>query len=287
MDLFGGLAISGNLLAVASTDARGRIFLFDLSDERLASSWSWSAEDGGPSDAGGVAFDAAYNIYVADTRCDLVRAFSPFGMPVRSFGQPHEREQGAVARDQRGRLDRPHAVAVLDDTLFVACGDRWLVRGVQRFGLDGTPGAPLRSFGEVDGRFGAPRGLRADARTVLVADTQHGVIQRFRPDGSYVARVPTARTPDAQSRPLAVLPHGEALLCADGGDEPGLELVLPAGGFRRVPASAELRDPSGLARDDRGRVFVLDRDGERVVRLTAELAFDKVFVDLREVGFGE
>lgn len=290
--MFGGIAIAGNLLAVASTDARGRVFLFDLEDERLASSWSWSADDGGPSDAGGVAFDRAYNIYVADTRCDVVRCFSPFGLPVRVFGVPHQREPGSTARDARGRLDRPHAVAVLDDVLFVACGDRWLVRGVQRFTLAGEDRPPLCAFGESDARFGAPRGICALAGGIWVADTQHGVVQRFRSDGSFVARIATAATPGAPSRPIAVLPRGDgtseepALLVADAGDEPGLRVVLPSGRQEAAPANDQLVEPSALARDARGRIHVLDRHGERVVRLTADLRVDHVVVDLLEVGFG-
>jgi len=336
--VFGGIAIAGNLLAVASTDARGRVFLFDLEDERLASSWSWSAADGGPSDAGGVAFDRAYNIYVADTRNDLVRCFSPFGMPVRVFGVPQQREPGSTVRDAPGRLDRPHAVAVLDDVLFVACGDRWLVRGVQRFallgpqagdssrerrvgrpegpnqesgrGLPGRRGSddaqpsvvasaamgevlpPLRAFGESDARFGAPRGICAEAGGIWVADTQHGVVQRFRSDGSFVARIATAGTHGAESRPIAVLPQRlgtseePALLVADAGDEPGLRVVLPSGRQERAPANDELVEPSALARDAGGRIHVFDRHGERVVRLTADLRVDRIVVDLLEVGFG-
>lgn len=280
------------MLAVASTDARGRVFLFDLEDERLASSWSWSADDGGPSDAGGVAFDRAYNIYVADTRCDLVRCFSPFGLPVRDFGVPHRREVGSTVRDAPGRLDRPHAVAVLDDMLMVACGDRWLVRGVQRFTLAGEVLPPLRSFGESDARFGAPRGVCADAAWIWVADTQHGVVQRFRRDGSFVARIATAGAPGAQSRPIAVVTRGDgtsdppALIVADAGDEPGLRVVPHSGRLEPAPANDQLVEPSALARDARGRIHVLDRHGERVVRLTQDLRFDHVVVDLLEVGFG-
>jgi hypothetical protein len=300
--VFGGIAIAGNLLAVASTDARGRVYLFDLEDERLASSWTWSADEGGASDASGVAFDRAYNIYVADTRCDVVRSFSPFGLPGRVFGEPHDREQGSTGRDARGRLDRPHAVAVHDDVLLVACGERWLVRGVQRFALGGTVLPPLRAFGDEAGRFGAPQGLWADAAGIWVADTQHGVVQRFRVDGSFVAALATNRGEGTTSRPLAVLPlvalplqapakpaspnAAASLLVADAGDAQGLVLVPPVGPLRFAPANAELVEPSALARDARGRVHVLDRHGERVVRLNEALEVERVVVDLLEVGFG-
>jgi hypothetical protein len=174
--------------------------------------------------------------------------------------------------------------------VFVACGERWLVRGVQCFRRDGGLLPPLRSFGEADGRFGAPRGIAATRAGVFVADTLHGVVQRFRLHGPYVGRVITARTPEEVSRPVAVVPirDGEELLVVDSGDEPGVRRfsidgrVLPFD----PPAGLVLEEPSGLAVDEAGRVYLLDRHGERVQRLRADLSFEKVVIDLAEVGFG-
>lgn len=282
--MFGGIAIAGNLLAIASTDARGRIFLFDLEEGRIASSWSWSAEDGGPSDAGGIAFDRAYNIYVADARCDTVRQFTLFGRPVRTFGRREGRGAVAVARDQPGVLDRPHAVAVHEDTLFVAGGDRWLVRGVQRFTLDGAVLPPLHAAGDLGGRFGAPRWLCVSGDRLLVADTQHGRIAEYRVDGTWLTSRTTACGQGANSRPIAVvvLPCG-AEVVADAGDEPGLVRLGKAGRVERLAVSEALIEPSGLSLDAKARVHVLDRHGERVVRLDGEFGFESVVVDLREV----
>lgn len=285
--MFGGIAIAGNLLCIASTDARGTLFLFDLEDERLASRWSWDGDDGGPSDAGGVAFDRDYNIYVADTRSDVVRCFSAFGRPVRTYGRPHERGPGAAARDRRGRLDRPRAVAVHDDVLHVACGERWLVRGVQRFRIDGEVLPPMRSFGDPEERFGAPRGIWAGPAGIFVADTLHGVVQRFRLDGTYLARIATATRPEEVSRPVAVLPlpAGDVLIL-DQGDEPGLHRVSIDGRHTEPPGETGggLEHPVAMAADERGRIHVLDHDGERVVRLGPDLAIDRQLVDLREYG---
>jgi hypothetical protein len=285
--MFGGIAIAGNLLCIASTDARGRLYLFDLDEGRLASRWSWDAGDGGPSDAGGVAFDRDYNIYVADTRCDLVRGFTAFGRPVRTFGAPHERAPGAAQRDRRGRLDRPRAVAVHGEVLHVACGERWLVRGVQRFRLDGSVLPPLRAFGDAEERFGAPRGIHASAAGIFVADTLHGVVQRFRIDGTYVARIATAPRPEEVSRPVAVLPlpGSREVLILDQGDEPGLHRVSLDGRHAEPPREdGGIEHPVALAADERGRVHVLDHDGERVVRIGADLRVEREIADLREYG---
>lgn len=286
--MFGGIAIAGNLLCIASTDARGSLHLFDLGEGRLAARFEWSGEDGGPSDAGGVAFDRDYNIYVADTRNDVVRCFTAFGQPVRTYGKPHERAPGAAARDRRGRLDRPYAVAVQGDTVYVACGDRWLVRGCQRFRRNGASLSPLESFGLAEERFGAPRGVYAGPEGVFVADTLHGVVQRFRLDGTYLARITTACGPDEVSRPVAVLPGlVDDVLVLDEGDAPGLHRVSLDGRHVEPPSGTQgLERPLAMTRDGQGRVHVLDHDGERVVRLDDELRVEHEVLRLDEFGLG-
>lgn len=285
--MFGGIAVSGNLLCVSHTDVRGNVFLVDLEDLRVASRWSYAGPDGGYADAGGIAMDAAYNIFVADTANDVVRRFTAFGREIERLGVTPERGAGSRARDRRGVFDRPVAVAVLGDTLFVACGERRLVRGVHRVDVpSGQIQQHLRSCGDSEGRFGAPRGISVDAEGIWVADTLHGVIQRFRPDGRFVNEIPVARRHDAAARPVAVVSLGGGdLLVADQGDTKGLVRVGHDGGPRDVVVEGcPLDEPTGLARDASGAVYVLDRHGERVQRLTPELAFDEMIVDLAEVG---
>jgi hypothetical protein len=79
-----------------------------------------------------------------------------------------------------------------------------------------------------------------------------------------------------------VLPS-KAEVVADAGDEPGLVRLGKAGRVERLAVSERLIEPSGLALDAKARVHVLDRHGERVVRLDGELGFESVVVDLREV----
>lgn len=286
--MYGGIAVAGNLLCVASSDARGRVFLIDVEDKRLASRWTYrgDSDPGGFSDAGGVAMDAGYSIWIADARNDVVRCFSPFGRAVGCLGAPHERAPGAARRDRVGVLDRPNAVALCGDIVLVACGDRRLVRGVQRFGRDGRALAPLRAFGEAEGRFGAPRGLHATGDDVFVADTLHGVVQRFRAHGPFVQQFATATRVGEASRPIALNTiEGGDLLVVEAGDRPGLRRFSPGGEQRELALDprADLHEPLGVARDGQGRVYVLDRGGARVVRLWPDLSFDEPIVDLAEV----
>jgi len=172
-------------------------------------------------------------------------------------------------RDRPGVLDRPHGVALLGDTVLVACGDRPRRRGLQRFARSGTPLRPLLSGGDPEAAFGAPRAVWADADGVLVADTLHGRIQRFRADGTFVSHLQCTRS-GSLARPVALLRvRGGEVLVVDAGDEPGVHLLGLEG--QRRPAAALV-----------GRVYVLDHGGERVVRFAADLTFEQVLVDLRE-----
>jgi sugar lactone lactonase YvrE len=143
----------------------------------------------------------------------------------------------------------------------------------------------LACRGDPDAKFGAPRGLWADADGVLVADTLHGVIQRFRGDGAFLGEVAGAGAGEL-ARPIAVarLP-GNTLLLADRGDAAGVRWLGLDG--RARPGGAALaehcRDPIGFALDRRGNVYVLDRQGERVLQFTAELAFVRIVIDLAEL----
>jgi hypothetical protein len=282
--MVGGVAVQGNLLCVTWSAARGHVFLFDLEAQQRVSAWTMPVGPQGYSDAAGVAMDEHYHLFVADPHNDRVCHFSAFGRLLQSFGQPAP-IQGDAGRDRPGVLDRPHAVALRGDLLYVACGDAPRRRGVQRFSRTGTLLKPLASRGDPDARFGAPRGLWADADGVLVADTLRGVVQRFCGDGAFVGEVPCADA-GALARPIAVARlSGGALLLADRGDAAGVR-VLGIDGRARSGADALIehcRDPIGFALDRRGQVYVLDRLGERVLQFSAELAFVRVVIDLAEL----
>jgi len=279
----GGVAVRANLLCVTWSAAQGHVFLFDLDARQRLSAWTLPAPGQGYSDAAGVAIDEHFHLFVADPHNHRVRQFSAFGRHLGDLGQPAP-ATGDVGRDRPGVLDHPHAVALAGGCLYVAGGERPRRRAVQRFLRTGEVQRPLASGGDVEAVFGAPRGVCADAEGVLVADTLHGRIQRFRPDGSFVAHVPCSRR-DALARPVAVLRlPGQVFLVADRGDEPGLAVLRPDGA--RLPAgeamSARCDGPIALCGDERGRVYVLDRGGERVLRFAPDLAYDGVVVDLAE-----
>lgn len=281
--MIGGLAVRGNLLVVTWSAGRGHVLLFDLAAGERVGAFATPVGASGFSDAAGVAIGPDLRLYVADPHNDCVLVCSAFGRRLAALGSAPP-ATGDRGRDRNGVLDHPHAVAIRGDRVYVAAGDRPRRHGVQCFGVDGRVLRPLAARGDPEQAFAAPRGLWADGQGLLVADTLRGVVQVFAANDTFVHEVAVA-VPGTVARPVAVLRlANRELLVVDRGDRPGLVVLAPDG--RHLPHAASLgaecRDPIALARDERGRVYVLDHDGERVFVATPGLAFDRVVVDLRE-----
>ncbi|MCB9878351.1 MAG: NHL repeat-containing protein [Planctomycetes bacterium] len=275
--MIGGLAVRGNLLCVTWSAARGHVFLYDLEAKQRVSSWTTPVGPAGFSDAAGVALDEHFRLFVADPHNDCVRRFNAFGQHLGDLGEPPP-GAGDRGRDRVGVLDRPHGVAVFGDRLYVALGDRPRQRGVQCFATDGRVLRPLAAQGDAHLRFGAPRGICADARGVVVADTLRGALQVFRPDGSFV------REHVGCGRPVAVARAADgAIWYVDRDAEPGVR-CLGVDGVRRAVGElgGRCREPLAVALDALDRVHLLDLDGERVLRADARGDAVEVLVDLVE-----
>jgi hypothetical protein len=226
-------------------------------------------------------------VFVSDPHQGRVWHWNAFGRLLGTLGQAPPVD-GDAGRDRPGVLDRPYAVAVRGDLVYVAGGDQPRRRAVQRFTRQGTLLRPLASHGDAAQCFGAPRGLFADDQGLLVADTLHGTIQRFRGDGTYVGewRCQARRDGNGERvRPAAVVrrPDG-GVVFLDRGDHCGLAGLGPDGRPWPLPSDVAARcvDPVALAGDRKGRLYVLDHGGERVIRFTAALQFDREVCDLRE-----
>jgi hypothetical protein len=280
--MIGGLAVQKNLLCVTWSSARGHVFLFDLVARKATSSWTIEARQERYSDAGGVAMDSHFQLFVADPQNHRVHCFSVFGKHLFDLGIAPVGD-GAVARDRLGVLWRPNAVALQGDELWIAGGELPMRRAVQRFARDGRPLGYLRSQGDPAGEFGAPRGIWADASCVLVADTLHGQIQRFRPDGSYIASIAYG-SPAKPARPIAVLQtQDQRVLAIDAGKQSAV-LAFDRSG---KPVSAgdlasHCEQGTAITCDEQQRVYLLDQNGERVQRFHPDLSFDTHILDLAE-----
>ena len=281
----GGLAVRANLLSVTWSSARGHVFLFDLEARRPVSSWTLPTPDGGYSDAAAVAMDDRFHLFVADTRNHCVCRFSVFGRHLGTVGRAPE-SAGDAHRDRPGALHAPTAVAVYHDDLYVVGGDQPRRRSVQRFSREGRALGWLRSTGDPEAEFGAPRGIWVDKHGVIVADTRCSRLQVFGPADGFIASFDLNR-PEGTARPVGGVRLDDGrLLVVDTGDSPGIR-VLDAGG-RDLPKeaagdfAAHIEDPLALALDDHGAIYVLDAGGERVQRFSADLQFIGVVVHLAE-----
>ncbi len=156
---------------------------------------------------------------------------------------------GRCARWGRGLLDRPSALALLGDRLYVADPPR---HTVEVFALDGRRVAGFGARGDGDDGFNFPTGLAAAADgTLLVVDSLNFKVKRFSPDGTLLASFgepgegpglfirPKGVTSDAagsiivtdtQRGQVLVFSAEGAFLYAVGelGENPG-QLSLPAG----------------------------------------------------------
>lgn len=284
--MIGGLAVRSNLLCVTWSAGRGHVFLYDLDARERMSSWTTPVGASGFSDAGGVAVDAHFRLFVADPQNQCVRRYNAFGQHLGDLGLPPP-SSGDRGRDKLGVLERPHAVACHRDRVWVVTGERARRRAVQCFDLGGHALRALPARGEPGEKWGAPRGIWCDARGLVVADTLRGRLQTFRHDGAFVQERGLGQGGEG-ARPGAVvrLAGGELLVVDHGGVDARLLSLRPDGTRLPLPALDEAcRDPLALALDEQGRVYVLDHDGERVLRCGAGLDRVEVLVDLAEHDF--
>jgi DNA-binding beta-propeller fold protein YncE len=171
----------------------------------------------------GVAVDSAGNVYVADLGNNQIRRITPGGL-VTTLAR-----QALGSTDQ---IDSPNGVAVDSaGNVYVADSDNHTIRKVTPDGVVTTLAGRAGSHGSADGtrsaaRFYQPSGVAVDsAGNVFVADYQNGTIRKITPDG-----VVTTLAGRAGYRGSA-----------DG-----------------TGSAARFQDPSGVAVDSGGNVFVTD-----------------------------
>ena len=274
--MFGGIAARQRLLVVADCSGEATVRVFDLEDRRIASRFSFEGEGGGYTDVGGIALAPDSSLYVPDTHGGHVRRFSLFGNEVQRIGAP----SGAVARDRRGILAHPRAVCVdSQEQLWVACGDRPWVHGLQVFDKAGAYLRSAAAFGERERCFGPALGLCAALDRIWVADHGNDCVQCFREDGAYIAAY---SLPEGHGRPVDVVAvEGRRAVLVQ---EPTHQVLLADREFRFDRTLADgppLDAPSGLAvlGDE---LLVLDRDGERVLAFDMQGRFVDVVFDASE-----
>lgn len=284
--MIGGLAVRNNLLCVTGSTGRGHVFLYDLDARERVSAWSTPVGPSGYSDAGGVAIDPRFRIYVADPSNACLRRYNAFGQHLGDVGLPLP-PTGDRGRDKLGVLYRPHAVACHRERVWVAAGDRPRRRAVQCFDVHGKALRTLPAQGEAGAKWAAPRGVWCDEQGLVVADTLRGRLQLFRQDGTFVQERSLPGGDGARPGAVARTPGGAIVVVDHGGVEAQLVGMGPDGAAVALTGLADAaRDPVALAVDRGGGLLVLDEGGERVLRWEPAGGAVEVLVDLAEHGGG-
>ena len=204
----------------------------------------WAARFAYP---GSVRTDASGNIYVADSYNDTVRRITPAGVVSTVAGKA-----GAS-----GYADGPAASALFGATagvavgasgdLYVADNGNYLIRKISATGtvttLAGSPGVQAVVDGSgLSARFFDPQNLAIDSSgNLYIADGHGNVIRKVTPSGQVTT---FAGTPGASGN------------------------AGPAGSADGTGSAAEFNDPTGIAVDAFGSVYVADSGNDTIRVIT-------------------
>lgn len=286
----GSLHLSGGVLYVGSHGLTARVRAFDLEGRLLEAGFSFRDPERGRSSVDGLALDLDHRVWVADGAARRLRAFSLFGRELAAVGPA----QGAGA-DRSGELGTPVDVLSLgsDD------GQRLVVAsaGRRRHALQVLePGSArsvsLRPLGDPLGRFGGACDLAASGELLYVCERLEARVQVFRRGEFHYAFRTPAGAGRSEPRALAPVGDGRLVLCL-GGPRGALLLVDAQGRTLGVLAQAGGDEGQVLEANDvvlepgagepSRRLFVIDRDGDRVQAFTLGGACLGAFPDLLEL----
>ncbi len=198
-----------------------------------------------------------------------------YDVPISGEAAPYEMGPAAVA--EWGQADFPvDATAVFPATN---------VPTVEAFDPRGSVGSSGSGEGELD----SPHGIATDAEGNLwVADTENDRIQRFGPEGEYLAGFGTSGSEAGQldgPRAVAVDSGGDVWVADTENNR--IEKFGPEGeylsGFGSYGSGAgQLDSPGGIAIDSEGYVLVADTGNDRVEVFSAEGEYQGAYGSLSE-----
>ena len=208
----------------------------------------------------GLSRDSAGNIYFADSKNQAVRKITPQGALVTLAGNATNAELGDGALATASELSGPVDVAFANGSgnlyILEQTGNRIRVitpnGNINTYAGIGTPGAPPSPTGKALSQpVNAPQGMAIDSSgTLYLADTGNNLIRKITTDGNITTIVGT----------------GAATYTGDGG--PAL--------------AATVRNPTGVAIDTFGNVFIADTRNN-VIR---EVGADGIISTIAGTGVG-
>ncbi len=207
---------------------------------------------------GGVATDAADNVYVADSRNAQIKKFDSSGSFIGKWGGG-------------GRFERPWGIAT-DAAGNVYVSDP-LANRVQKFDSDGEFITKWGGGGSGDGEFGGPTGVATDTRgSVYVVEAfANNRVQKFDSDGNFITRWGVwGWAGDGEfTYPWALTADSSGNVYVTDWGCPRVQKFDSSGRFAtkwgaKGSGDGEFEIPNGLATDSRNNVYVADTGNHRI-----------------------
>jgi hypothetical protein len=233
-----------------------------------------------------VLYDAAGNLFVVDSRNNMVTRITPAGQLNLIAGTGREGYDGDGGAATKALLNRPMSIAIRSDgTLFIADTGNHCIRGVSPDGTittvagSGKPGDAGDGSDAKAARLRNPSGLAVDIDgTLLIADTGNHRIRRLTTNGTIVAVAGTGKEGDSGDggpsasatfrRPAALLVLKDGRVLVADTDARRIRILLSDGTIAPY-SSTSFRSPEGMTLDASGSVVIADAQLQQVVQTAA------------------
>lgn len=264
--MFGGLALQNDLLFIAHAHGTPRVSAVDT--ESLARELTIPVKPiaRGIVTCAGIAVSRTFIIHVADPVRRAIHILSPFGRPQAPI-VAKSTQQIPIAPDHRGELAEPVAVAVDDQgCIYTVSAGGARVYAVQKYARSGAYLGSFRAFGVPGETFASARGICSFRDRVFVADTGNACVHVYKTNGAFLQVFSTAVIHGERSAPVAMTTDAsQNLWVLERGSRQELRKFTMNGEYlKAVIGDGRIEAPTSVVVTDRGRIFILDQDGDRL-----------------------